>query len=875
MTDTHSHTIYLKDYTPPAYQIDTVFLSFELDEAVTIVRSRMEIVRHAADAKAPLILQGRKLQLISIHLNDVELSKDTYQINEEELIISQVPDKFNLEIVTHIKPKENTELTGLYVSRGIFCTQCEAEGFRRMTYFIDRPDVMARFTTTIIADKTRYPILLSNGNPTHHGDLGHNRHFVTWQDPFKKPSYLFALVAGDLDCLEDEFITCSKRRISLKIFSDKGQRDKCQHAMDSVKKAMRWDEENYGREYDLDIFMIVAISDFNMGAMENKGLNIFNSKYILVKPETATDVDYDGVLLVVGHEYFHNWTGNRITCRDWFQLSLKEGLTVFREQEFTGDMTSRAVTRIDDVRQLRDTQFKEDIGPLAHPVRPDSYIEINNFYTATVYNKGAEVIRMLKTLLGDKLFRQGMDLYFERYDGQAVTIEDFVKVFEDVSDRDFTQFRLWYSQAGTPNLHIDGVYDATNKTFNLTVKQTCPATPGQPKKLPFHLPLAIGLLDAQGNDLPLQLVGEDKAGNKTRILEIKNPSETFAFINISEKPVPSLLRDFSAPVRLNFNYSEQELYFLLAHDSNAVNRWEVGQKIAGQVLLDLVERKYTELPKIFMQTFGEILAQPSTDESFIAELLTLPSEHYVGELMDVIDVEGIHRARQFMRRELARELSVEFLAGYKARITEGVFSVDGAAVGRRRLKNVCLTYLMLLADEHITKLCVQQFQTANNMTDVVAALNGLVNAECPERETSLADFYQKWQQDALVIDKWFALQASCELPGTLQRVKKLLQHPAFDYKNPNRVRSLISVFCNNNLAQFHDKSGAGYVFLADEVLKLDRINPQITARLVQSMTHWRQHDEARQQLMCEQLRRIMNAPNLSKDVFEIVSKSLN
>jgi aminopeptidase N len=873
MTHIQPTTIYLKDYTPPTFNIEKIWLSFELDEAVTIVRSRLEVVRNTSDISAPLVLNGRKLELVSIMLDEKTLSNDAYQVNDEQLIITKVPDKFTLEIVTHIKPKENSELTGLYVSRGIFCTQCEAEGFRRITYYIDRPDVMARFTTTIIADKTHYPVLLSNGNPTHQGDLAHNRHFVTWEDPFKKPSYLFALVAGDLDCLEDSFMTCSKRRVALKIFSEKGQRDKCHYAMESVKKAMRWDEENYGREYDLDIFMIAAISDFNMGAMENKGLNIFNSKYILVNPETATDTDYEHVQLVVGHEYFHNWTGDRITCRDWFQLSLKEGLTVFREQEFTQDMTSHAVARIDEVRGLRDAQFSEDAGPLAHPVQPASYIEINNFYTMTVYNKGAEVIRMLKTLLGIDQFRRSMDLYFERHDGQAVTIQDFVKVFEDVSGRDLTQFRLWYSQSGTPELHVTSAYDANNKIFALTVKQTCPPTPGQVEKKPFYLPLTIGLLNTEGCNLPLQPT--------TGILEISKATETFQFTNISTKPIPSLLRNFSAPMKLYFDYSDAELYFLLTHDSDAFNRWEAGQRIACRVMLNLINPPLNPLQggdflsPPFIEAFHTILTQKTNDESFTAELLTLPSESYLGDLMDIVDVDGIHQTRQFTRRELAKKLFNEFLMGYETRITAEPYSADQISINRRRLKNTCLAYLMLQNDEKIRAMCMQQFRQANNMTDVIAALYALANTDCAEREPALREFYQKWQHDNLVIDKWFAIQASSELPGTLTHVKALLQHPAFDYKNPNRVRSVIGVFCQTNHAQFHAKDGAGYKFLAEQVLKLDRLNPQIAARLLQPLTNWRRYDIERQKLMREQLQHIVSTKNLSKDAYEITSKSLD
>jgi aminopeptidase N len=859
-------TIYLKDYMPPTYSIESVNLTFELEEAMTIVHAHMNVMRNENKA-VPLVLNGKKLELVSVAINEKKLSTKDYQVDDESLTIEKVPAVFTLDIVTRIKPNQNTELTGLYVSRGIFCTQCEAQGFRRMTYFLDRPDVMAKFTTTLIADKTRYPVLLSNGNPIKRGELSNNRHYVKWQDPFKKPSYLFALVAGPLECLEDKFVTQSGRTVALKVFAEQGQKDKCQYAMECIKLAMRWDEEKYGREYDLDIFMIVAISDFNMGAMENKGLNIFNSKYVLVKPETATDVDYEGVLLVVGHEYFHNWTGDRITCRDWFQLSLKEGLTVFREQQFTQDMTSHTVARIDEVRRLRDAQFKEDAGPLAHPVRPDSYIEINNFYTMTVYNKGSEVIRMLHTLLGEKLFRKGMDLYFDRHDGQAVTIEDFVKVFEDVSGRDFTQFRLWYSQSGTPELRTQFAYDQTKQIATLAVEQSCPATPGQPNKKPFHLPLVIGLLDKQGREL----------SSGQQILEIKNTKEIFEFKNIPEKPVPSLLRDFSAPVKLITDYSDADLYFLLQHDSNEFNRWEAAQQIASRLMLNFVGAtggRPREISNEFIQAFRTILTQKYNDESFIAELLTLPSESYLGECLSVIDVDGIHTAHQTTRHELAKNLFNEFLENYKKRISNTAYTIDKQAVGKRRLKNTCLYYLMQQADEEVKKLCLQQFQQANNMTDVIAALAAFNNTDCAEREEVLNQFYQKWHNDSLVMDKWFAIQASSELPGALTRVKKLTQHPDFDYKNPNRVRSVIGVFCQTNLVQFHAKNGEGYQFLTEEVLKMDRLNPQIAARLLQPMATWRRYDQQRQQLIQEQLQCIVNTSGISKDTYEIASKSL-
>lgn len=847
-------TTYLKDYTAPDYLIETVDLVFDLGEASTTVTSKLKITRNLATEshKKPLVLNGEALQLIRLKLDEKILSANDYQINPEQLVLTELPDEFNLEVVTQINPQANTELSGLYYTDNIFCTQCEAEGFRRITYFLDRPDVLARYTTTIIADKTRFPILLSNGNLISQQELPNNRHQVTWQDPFKKPCYLFALVAGDLDCLDDEFITSSGRKVALKIFSDKGDSVKCTHAMDAIKKSMRWDEEKYGREYDLDIFMIVAIHAFNMGAMENKGLNVFNAKYILAKPDTATDTDYQNILAVVGHEYFHNWTGNRVTCRDWFQLSLKEGLTVLREHEFTADMTSALVARIDNVNHLRAAQFTEDAGPLAHPVQPDAYMEINNFYTMTIYEKGAEVIRMMKILLGNVLFRKGMDLYFTRHDGQAVTIQDFAKAMEDASGRDLTQFKLWYKQAGTPELIIDTNYDQDKKTFTLKIKQSCPATPNQPVKKPFHIPLAMALLDASGKILP----------GTQKVLELKQEVEEFEFENIAQKPVPSLLRDFSAPVKLKINYSDEELQFLLMHDDDGVNRWDAGQQLAARVILNAIgNNNFAGISDVFKQ----LLTGNLKDKAFVAELLTLPSEVYLGEQMPVIDIDGIHQARKALRKELAKQLRQEFLNAYAS---------DVKSVGDRRLKNVCLSYLMLLEDQTIYELCLQQFKQAENMTDAISALSLLANIEGPLGEQALADFYQKWQRDSLVIDKWLVVQSCSELPGALQRVKKLLLHPAFDIKNPNKVRSLIGGFCHNNLVQFHAVDGSGYEFLADQVLVLDKLNPQIAARLLTPLTQWHRYDERRQNLQRAQLERIVKTTDISKDVFEIAAKSL-
>lgn len=869
-------TIYLNDYMPPSYVVNAIDLQFELDEEKTLVTAKSTIKRNSLNQNAaePLTLTGENLQLISIKLNEQVLSSDRYQIINDHLTISDVPAEFILEIVTLINPKANTELSGLYYTDGMFCTQCEAEGFRRITYYLDRPDVLAYFTTTIIADKTRFPVLLSNGNLVAQRDLPNNQQLVTWQDPFKKPCYLFALVGGNLDCLEDKYITSKGRTVTLKIFADIGESEKCLYAMECVKKAMRWDEKAYGREYDLDIFMIVAIHAFNMGAMENKGLNIFNSKYIFAKPETATDQDYEGILSVVGHEYFHNWTGDRVTCRDWFQLSLKEGLTVFREQEFTSDMTSALVSRINDVKTLRTAQFKEDAGPLAHPVQPKSYIEINNFYTTTIYEKGAEIIHMLKKLIGVENFRKGMDIYFATYDGQAVTIEEFINSMETASGRNLTQFRRWYDQAGTPELIIETNYVPEKQSYKITVKQFCLATPGQPEKKPFQLPLAIGLLDITGKEIPLQLSHEAKpAVEKTRILEIKQEIESFEFINISAQPVPSVMRNFSAPVKLKINYTDADLQFLVKYDTDGFNQWDAHQQLLIRTIIHKVKSKTVYLDSI-IETFKYLLNHQSDDKSFVAELLTIPNENYLYEQVQTIDVDGIFQARKALSKELAHNLRHEWLTTYQNNQAEGDYSKDASAVGQRRLKNTCLAYLMLLNEPGIREICLQQFLHGNNMTDVIAALALLANSECLEREQVLSGFYEKWKGDALVVDKWLIIQATSEVPNALQRIKALMQHPAFDIKNPNKVRSLIGAFTQQNLIQFHAKDGSSYEFLADQVLVLDKINPQIAARLLNPLTQWRRFDEHRQTLQRTQLERIIKTTGLSKDTYEIAAKSL-
>jgi len=876
-------TTYLKDYRPPDYLIDRVELDFRLGEAETEVRARLEVRRNpAADGgetgAPPLVLDGEELELLEVRLDGQALGGNRYEVDEERLVVHEVPERCVLETRVKNRPAANTRLEGLYVSNGIFCTQCEAEGFRRITYFSDRPDVMARYRVRIEADAQRSPVLLANGNLVEDGEAGDGRRYAVWEDPFPKPSYLFALVAGDLAVLEERFVTRSGREVLLQIFTEPKEIDKCDHAMASLVKAMRWDEARFGLEYDLDRFMIVAISDFNMGAMENKGLNVFNTKYVLARPETATDGDFMGIEAVIAHEYFHNWTGNRVTCRDWFQLSLKEGLTVFRDQEFTSDLHSRAVKRIQDVRRLRATQFVEDAGPLAHPVRPESYVEINNFYTTTVYEKGAEVIRMLHTLIGEDAFQRGMRRYFEGHDGQAVTCDDFVAAMEDASGRDLTQFRRWYSQAGTPRLEVRGGHDAAARTYALTVRQATPPTPGQPEKQPLHMPLAMGLLDPAGTPLPLRLAGESTASGTSRVLELRETEQRFVFEDVADAPVLSLLRGFSAPVRLDAGYTDDALRLLMARDEDPFARWEAGQIWATKLLLGLIaahqEGRALALDPGLAEAFAAILDDAALEPAFAAEALTLPSETELGQQMAVIDPEAIHGGREFARAELGRSLREAWLGAYHASRDDGAYRIDARAVGRRRLKNLALAHLVAAGDAQGRRLCTAQEAGAANMTDRLAALSILAETDLPEREPAFDAFYRRWQDDALVVDKWFALQAMAQRPDALEIVQCLLGHEAFRLSNPNRVRALIGAFAAGNPTGFHRADGAGYAFVADRVLELDRLNPQIAARLLGAFRQWRRYDDSRQSLMRAQLERVLGTAGLSRDTYEIASKTL-
>lgn len=864
MKNSAPQAVKLSEYKAPEFLVSEIELKFDLHEDHTIVDSRLKM-KNSTGASA-LVLDGEKLELRYVKLAGKELKAGEFEVSETSLTIANAPKgEFTLEIGTKIKPQENLTLEGLYKSKGMFCTQCEAQGFRKITYYPDRPDVMAIFTTEIQADKAKYPILLSNGNLIEKKDLGGGRHMARWKDPFKKPAYLYALVAGDLGKVEDHFTTRSGRRVQLEIFVDKGNEDRTAHAMDSLKRSMKWDEETFGLEYDLDIFMIVAVDDFNFGAMENKGLNIFNSNYVLAKPATATDSDYENIEAVVAHEYFHNWTGNRITCRDWFQLSLKEGLTVYRDQEFSSDMTSRAVCRIDNVNGLRSMQFAEDAGPMAHPIRPNSYIEINNFYTSTVYEKGSEVIRMIATILGKQGFRRGIDKYFELFDGQAVTTEDFVHAMEVANNVDLTQFReTWYEQAGTPELKIKTSFDGKN--YRLEVAQSCPPTPGQPTKRPFHIPLALGLLDNQGNTM------------SETLLHVKKEKEVFE-LPAKEKPVPSFLRGFSAPVKLHYEYSRPELLLLLAKDSDAFARWEAGQTLSLQILQDLIQRhaagKEMKADEEYIETLGKIAADESIDPAFRAQVLRLPEEGYLGQQQATILVDSVHAAREFLAKAIAVHNEARFEKIYRDHSTDAPYRYNAKDVGQRSLKATALGYLSKTGKPAYAQEALKLLKRANNLTDEMAALDALVHQESAEREEGLHHFYQKWNKDGLVMNKWLGRQGASAVPGALERVKRLMKDPVFNINNPNKVSALIGSFARMNLVQFHAIDGGAYRFLADLVLDIDTRNPSLSSRLVGFFNQWKRFDPKRQALMKAELERIVAKPGLSAGVFEIATKALS
>jgi aminopeptidase N len=904
MREPTPQTIYLEDYQPPAFLVDAVELDFDIRDDHTDVRARLAIRRNRAAAAraAPLILDGEGLALQSVALDGRPLDPGEYTLDDAHLTIAHVPDAFTLDTAVRIRPRDNTTLMGLFASQDGLFTQCEAEGFRRITYMIDRPDVMARYTTTVRADYDRFPVLLSNGNRVGSGDEVHTstrveaaaaedaragvnllraaqgrRHWARWEDPFPKPSYLFALVAAKLDQLEDSFVTRSGRTVALSIFVEPGKLDQCAFAMQALKKSMKWDEDVFGLEMDLDHYMIVAVGDFNMGAMENKGLNIFNTKYVLARADTATDADFHNIDRVVAHEYFHNWTGNRVTCRDWFQLSLKEGLTVFRDQEFGADMYSRAVQRIQEVRSLRAAQFPEDAGPMAHPVRPQSYMEISNFYTATVYEKGAEVVRMIHTLIGADAFRRGMDLYFARHDGQAVTTDDFVAAMADASGVDLAQFGRWYDQAGTPVVQSQGHFDPAARAYTLTLRQHMPPTPDQADKLPLHIPFAVGLVGPDGRDLPLQMEGEAAPVGTERVLSLTQPEQRFVFVNVGAHPVPSLLRNFSAPVVLEHGYSDTQLAHLMAHDTDAFNRWEAGQRLATHILLRGIEAVAggapLDVPEPFIAAFARVLGDGERDPAFAGEALALPSEAYLAEQLGKADPEVLHAVRLALRRRIAASLREALLRTYQEQVTAAPYSPDARSAGKRTLRNTCLGYLMELDEPTTRELALRQFDTADNMTDAIAALSALANTDCPERAAVLERFHAKWKDEPLVVDKWLAVQATSRLPNTLAEVERLTRHEAFDPRNPNKVYALVRGFAANYV-RFNAADGGGYAFLANQIVALDPLNPQVAARLARGFDRWRKFDETRQAHARRALEHVRDTDGLSKDVLEVVTKAL-
>ncbi len=881
MKDPRPQPIQRKDYRPPAFLIDEVELGFVLDEHRTRVTASMHVRRNPEVPALPeLRLDGERLQLVSIAVDGTPLPPGAYEVLPDALVVPVPGDRFVLTTVVEIDPANNTELSGLYRSGTALCTQCEAEGFRRITYFLDRPDVMARYTTTIEADAARFPVLLSNGNRTGQETLDGGRHRVSWRDPFPKPSYLFALVAADLRCHAGSFRTHSGRDVRLEIWVEPVNLDACGHALRSLQRAMAWDEETFGLEYDLDLYMIVAVSDFNMAAMENKGLNIFNAKYVLAKPETATDDDYENIEAVIAHEYFHNWTGNRVTCRDWFQLTLKEGLTVFRDEQFTADMTSAAVKRIHDVITLRTAQFAEDQSPTAHPIRPDAYIEMNNFYTVTVYSKGAEVVRMMHTLLGAFGFRRGMDLYFERHDGQAVTCDDFRAAMADANAADLAQFGLWYAQAGTPIVEAHGTHDVQARTMTVVLRQRAPVNVDPAQWQPMHIPVAMGLLGPAGRDLAL-LVGGDGATVRgtTALLELREATGTWVFEGIDAPPVMSLLRGFSAPVKLHVDRTPDELAFLMAHDADPFSRWDAGQALAEASLSALVRDRAAGRPLAldprFVAAFGRLLADRDLDGSLRAAMLTLPDERALAQHAETIDVDGIHAAREFVIRELAGAHHDAFMALYEAERPRAGYDASREQIASRRARAVALRYLVSASRPPGVQLALAQFEAADNMSDSQAALQCLVDVEGDVREAPLSAFFERWSHDPLVLDKWFSVQAGSDRPDTLERVALLMAHPEFNLRQPNRVRALLGAFSVRNQVRFHDASGRGYRLLADAVIGIDGGNPQLAARMVGALMQWRRFDAVRSDGMRAELMRIAAHPGLSGDVGELVNKALD
>ena len=867
-TDQHKRK-YLSEYQAPDFTINSTRLDFEIDEHQTRVSSRLQILRQTQDSAVALVLDGVGLKLLNVAINGKPLLPAQYEINDEQLVVFEVPDAFEFCCEVEINPAANTRLEGLYLSSGNFCTQCEAEGFRHITYYLDRPDVMSVFETKISAPKQRFPVMLSNGNKINSGESG-ERHWVEWLDPYPKPSYLFALVVGDLAQIDGEFETASAKKVALQFFTEHHNKDKCAHALLSLQKAMKWDEDTFGLEYDLDLYMVVAVDDFNMGAMENKGLNVFNTKYVLANPQTATDNDFLGIESVIGHEYFHNWTGNRVTCRDWFQLSLKEGLTVFRDQEFSSDMASRSIQRISDVRLLRNHQFPEDAGPMSHPVRPASYQEINNFYTATVYNKGAEVVRMIHTLLGKDNFRKGMDLYFQRHDGQAVTTDDFRQAMQDASGIDLERFQLWYQQSGTPKVEIHRHYDSAEKTLQLEIKQSPGTTQGKANQ-PFHMPMRLSLFDQLGNAISL-----DAQGSVEQVVDIKKQTQWLKFEGVQQEPLISAFRGFSAPIILNTDLRDDELATLMSCDSDAFNRWEAGQEYATRIMLGMVQCTEANLPgqhQGLLDAYRVILGDKEMDCSLIAEMMILPSEKYLGEMLDSVDVHKVRRVREDIKRSIAEANEDLLLERYEECKEQGEYRITPESTGKRSLKNICLSYLMMLDNNKYFELCLQQFNAASNMTDQIGCLLPVVHYQNQVRNEIVSRFYEQWQDTALVVDKWFSAQASSYAEGSLAHIKSLFNHAAYTLENPNRARSLLGSLIANSSA-FHEVNGAGYEFVAGKIIELDAINPQVAARMASAFLHWRKLLPSQADLMKQQIELIISTPNLSNDLNELMTTSL-
>lgn len=867
--------IYLKDYKSPSFTVESVNLDFNLNEDFCRVLAKSQITK--TEANAALHLNGLDLKLVSLKINGESLKPEQYQITAEELIIPSTPDCFTLEVETELQPQNNTSLEGLYKSNGIFCTQCEAQGFRKITYFIDRPDVMTTYSVTIEADKTKYPVLLSNGDRIKVEDLGNGRHKAFWRDPHKKPCYLFALVAGDLGVIRDTFTTKSGRTVNLEVYAAHGKQDRCHHAMESLKKSMRWDEEVFGLEYDLNDYMIVAIDDFNAGAMENKGLNIFNSRLVLADSNSATDSDFHSIESVVAHEYFHNWTGNRVTLRDWFQLSLKEGLTVFRDQEFSADMTDRGTQRIEDVDALRAGQFAEDAGPNAHPVRPESCMAVDNFFTMTIYEKGSEVIRMMQTIVGRKGFRKGMDEYFRRHDGQAVTTEDFAAAIAEPNGKDFTQFRRWYHQAGTPVVSVQEKFEASSGEYHLTLEQHCPPTPNQPHKEPFHIPLMMGLLDHNGHELPLNCDKIEVNSDGKHLIELKDKKETYIFKGLKNRPVLSILREFSAPIHLKWEAASEDLYFLMEKDTDSFNRREMSQKLALGVLRKLIQQARNQEPlqvdTRFANALGNIIRDESMDPGFKAKMLQLPSAAILAQEEDILDAEAFHKAKMALRTHIAKENRDHLLAIYHKYHGVDPVSRNTKVFGHRSLKNQALAYLADLQDPEILALVDKQYWNAQNMTDRMTAMMMIADTTTTQREKILAHFHEDWKNDSVVINKWFAAQATTSRAQVLEDVKALTQHPSFNITNPNNVYSLLRAF-GANLTRFHDPQVNAYEFYADKILEIDAKNPQVAARLCAAFNFVKKLEPTMKAKAMKQIERLVAVETLSKNSRELLQSAL-